>query len=148
MAVPLSRHFPQPMMEYFVNDCDAKLLVTTSQYSNTMTELAKKTNKHLIVLEDSLRAEAMAHEIESTTSNEINVSDSLQILEESTKTFNNNRPALILYTSGSTGPPKASCTLARQSFLQGDILHKSFAVGPIRPTPDSGIFRFVDVQPE
>ncbi|KAG8330368.1 hypothetical protein J6590_065402 [Homalodisca vitripennis] len=34
------------------------------------------------------------------------------------------------------------------SFLQGDILHKSFAVGSICPTPDSGIFRFVDVQPE
>uniref|UniRef100_A0A1B6LN02 AMP-dependent synthetase/ligase domain-containing protein n=3 Tax=Graphocephala atropunctata TaxID=36148 RepID=A0A1B6LN02_9HEMI len=105
-AVPLSRHFPQPMMEYFVNDCNAKLLVTTAQYSNTMTELAKKTNKHLIILDDSLRLEAMAHGKQSCSNNDVNAEESSHNSEHFSEDFENNRAAMILYTSGSTGSPK------------------------------------------
>lgn len=54
-AVPMSKHFPQPLMEYYVNDCSASVLVTTEKYSSSMGELAKKTNKKLIIVEDNDR---------------------------------------------------------------------------------------------
>lgn len=56
LAVPLSKHFPQPLMEYYINDCNATLLVTTSQYVDTMYELSKKTNRQLLVLDDDCRS--------------------------------------------------------------------------------------------
>lgn len=54
-AVPMSKHFPQPLMEYYVNDCEANVLITTSQYTTSMGELAKKTNKQLIILDENYR---------------------------------------------------------------------------------------------
>jgi len=104
-AVPLSRHFPPPLMEYFVNDCDAKVLITTPQYSKTMSQLAEKTKKQLVVLEDLFRIEAMAKKAENEDTI-VDNRDNLSAKIDSKNHPSNDKAALILYTSGSTGPPK------------------------------------------
>lgn len=55
------------------------------------------------------RNEAMIHKTESSEDCDVRVSQAQQemhSLDQPSKDIDNNKPALILYTSGSTGPPK------------------------------------------
>jgi len=105
IAVPLSRHFPQPLMEYFVNDCEAKLIVTTDKYSGTMSELAQKLNKQLVLFDDCLRNEAIV-QVDKEDSNVVEDKGVQNTSRPTSSVVDSDKPAMILYTSGSTGPPK------------------------------------------
>lgn len=42
------------MLEYFVTDSDAKVLVTTKEFLNVLEDLAKKTGRKLLLFDESL----------------------------------------------------------------------------------------------
>lgn len=47
------------MLEYFVTDSDAKVLVTTKEFLNVLEDLAKKTGRKLLLFDESLSDAAM-----------------------------------------------------------------------------------------
>ncbi|KAJ8971132.1 hypothetical protein NQ314_000864 [Rhamnusium bicolor] len=55
IAVPLSPLHPQNILQYYANDTSSKLLVTTSQHKEIMTELSKTTNIKLYIINEELQ---------------------------------------------------------------------------------------------
>ncbi|CAH0390065.1 unnamed protein product [Bemisia tabaci] len=117
IAVPLCPSHPPTMLEYFVTDSDAKVLVTTKEFLNVLEDLAKKTGRKLLLFDESLSDAAMVKQ-------EKKLSSSAEKTEQDSKSDaqdTNVKPlvdgglepelyscldALIIYTSGSTGSPK------------------------------------------
>lgn len=96
LAVPTTALHPQSMLEYYANDSNSKLLITTREYAELMNKVAKTHNKSLYVLDEQLRQNSTQKIIQ-------NQSD----LEDWHLTdFYNKKNAMILYTSGTTGNPK------------------------------------------
>lgn len=96
IAVPLSYLHPQTMLEYYVMDCNAKLLVCPKKYADLMQRVAKNTSKPLYVLDEKL-CQGSARKFPSKKSDmEAGLSPD----------FYNRANAMILYTSGTTGNPK------------------------------------------
>ncbi|XP_075238541.1 acyl-CoA synthetase family member 3 [Lycorma delicatula] len=62
IAVPLSPLHPCNMLEYFVRDSDADLLVTTPEYENIIHEVNLKTGRPFIVLDNSISNQARSTE--------------------------------------------------------------------------------------
>lgn len=63
----------------------------------------------------------MIHKGEGSENSEVKVTQAQQAthnLDRPDKDFDNNKPALILYTSGSTGPPKGQYYLRKHLFGQ------------------------------
>lgn len=60
IAVPLSPLHPAAMLEYFVRDSEANLIVTTPEFLNVIQQVLQKTGRALIILDDSLRIQAAA----------------------------------------------------------------------------------------
>ncbi|OQR74942.1 acyl-CoA synthetase family member 3 [Tropilaelaps mercedesae] len=88
-AVPLFHEHPISVMEYYVIDSQASLLVSTREFELKLKELGSKTNTPVIILDET-------DEIGSGPS----WSDTPKWCELETY------DALMMYTSGTTGPPK------------------------------------------
>lgn len=84
------------MLEYYCNDSNAKLLITTPEYAEAMHRVAKNLNKPLFILDDKLRQNSMQKQPTRKSDMEGGLSFD----------FYNKNNALILYTSGTTGNPK------------------------------------------
>lgn len=85
-------------MEYYCDDSNAKLLVTTPEYSELMHRVAKNTNKKLHVLDNKLRQVSLHKIPEKQGDMEGGLSYD----------YYNRSKAMILYTSGTTGKPKGN----------------------------------------
>lgn len=105
-VVPLSPHHPAAMLEYFLNDSDAKVILTTAEFENIVSPLAEKLKQKYLLLEDHVTLDFKPlgktsfeenYEVEMLTLDN-NISDE--------QFFDSN--AMIIYTSGSTGPPKGN----------------------------------------
>ena len=95
------------MHEYFITDSDAQLIITTSEYSEQISEALMKTDKKLIILDDCLKQSAMKIPNQKTDPNTLPSPSNIQTLEAGLNpNFYQNSNALIIYTSGSTGKPK------------------------------------------
>ncbi|XP_039276110.1 malonate--CoA ligase ACSF3, mitochondrial [Nilaparvata lugens] len=108
IAVPLSPLHPESMLEYYVEDCSAQLLVTTSEYAPLLEPISSKEGIKLIVLDKSLRDDAVATEINNGS--EVKMETCEPIISHQSfqlpNRFYDENDALIIYTSGSTGMPK------------------------------------------
>lgn len=101
IAVPVHHNQPEPVLEYYCNDSNASLLVTTVEYAEVMQSVAKKANKKLLVLDDNLRQNAARNIPKRNEDLEAGLPPDFYL--------NNN--AMILYTSGTTGQPKGNYNL-------------------------------------
>lgn len=104
LVIPLSPSHPATMLEYFLNDSDAKVILTTAQFEDVVRPLAEKLDQKYLLLEDHV---TMDFKPLGKTSFEEN--EKLELLDvdnniSDEKFFDLN--AIIIYTSGSTGPPK------------------------------------------
>lgn len=106
LVVPLSPHHPPAMLEYFLNDSDSKVILTTAEFENIVSPLAEKLKQKYLLLEDHVtmnfkplgKTSFEENEEVEMLSIDNNISDELY--------FDSN--AMIIYTSGSTGPPKGN----------------------------------------
>lgn len=106
VVVPLSPLHPAAMLEYFISDSDAKVILTTAQFEYIVRPLAEKFNQKYLLLEDHI---TMDFKPLGKTSFEEN--DKVEMLNidnniSDEQFFDSN--AMIIYTSGSTGSPKGN----------------------------------------
>ncbi|CAG0888725.1 unnamed protein product [Cyprideis torosa] len=104
VAVPLSPLFPPSQLEYYLRDSQAGLVITTKALSSQIEAVAKGLKIPLFRLPSQLQ------QIEERFAKDEPVSVS---------PTDKNGPALILYTSGTTGPPKGA--LHSHATLQGSL---------------------------
>lgn len=64
--VPLSQRHPLGLLEYCISDCDAKLLVTTSELAEKLSPLSERVKSKLLVIDDELVNEAVVRKLTKT----------------------------------------------------------------------------------
>ena len=93
IAVPLCTSHPSSMYEYTIQDCNANILISSNEYALKLEPMAKKNEVHLMFLTDVNQDHQAASSEELTA-----VEHHEQCWDE--------RDAMIVYTSGTTGRPK------------------------------------------
>lgn len=92
IAVPLCISHPINMYEYTIEDCNAKILVSSNDYTSKLEPMAKKNDFDLMFLTDVNQDQAAS-------------SEELTLVEQSEQCWS-ECDAMIVYTSGTTGRPK------------------------------------------
>jgi malonyl-CoA/methylmalonyl-CoA synthetase len=109
-AVPMMADHPSPVREHYISNSEASLVVTTTEYADSLQNLAVKSGARLLVFDEALRVLAMKAAPKSTllpAMPEPSPWEEDQPLEGGLDPqFYNNSDAMIIYTSGTTGPPK------------------------------------------
>ncbi|XP_078345191.1 malonate--CoA ligase ACSF3, mitochondrial-like isoform X2 [Oculina patagonica] len=93
IAVPLCNSHPTSMYDYMIEDCNASIVISSSEYAAKLEPIAVKKEVDLMFLTDVNQDQHGASSKELTA-----VEKSEQCWDE--------RDALIVYTSGTTGRPK------------------------------------------
>lgn len=109
IAVPLSPRHPVELLEYYIQDCDASLLVCATELEHILQPIAKKFNKPILFIDRSDIPEMnyTTSLLDPKAENIVQLSQSNLVLEGAQNSkFYADSKAMILYTSGTTGRPK------------------------------------------
>jgi malonyl-CoA/methylmalonyl-CoA synthetase len=101
VAVPLCITYPLASLQYVIEDTGADIIVVTPQYKSILEEYVRDKSLVFIIL-DSTQLDAG-----------FKPASSLSNLSTNLPTINNDRRAMILYTSGTTNLPKGVVTTHR-----------------------------------
>lgn len=131
LAVPLSPRHPENLLDYFVQDSEASILITIPEYEKLLTPLADKHKRPLIVVDhcfipladpNTSSVDPKIGNISQTNTNELILENTLD------NKFYSNSNALILYTSGSTGKPKGVVLTYKNLHHQIDSLTEAWNI--------------------
>lgn len=109
IAVPLSPRHPVELLEYYVKDCDANLLICAAELESILAPIAEKHNKPILFIDPSILPEidsTGASILDPKAENVLQRNNGLVVDGAPDSKFYANSKALILYTSGTTGRPK------------------------------------------
>jgi len=118
VAVPINTFLKEEEVAYILNDCDAKILMASSQLKNVVEPLLGKTQIKRIVWEG---------DYELLDNKNIGFSEIFEILKsyETVELPKIDDLAIIIYTSGTTGNPKGAMLSYR------NIFHNCQAIGEL-----------------
>ncbi|XP_055598586.1 malonate--CoA ligase ACSF3, mitochondrial [Uranotaenia lowii] len=111
VAVPLNPSYPKELLEYYIKDCDASLIIATPEFQKIAQPLATKLDKKLLLVHhDLLKNDAKPEEeisyLDPKREHLVQLQNTLVVEGCLNGEFYRNANALILYTSGTTGKPK------------------------------------------
>jgi long-chain acyl-CoA synthetase len=114
IAVPINNFLKKDELEFIINNCDAKVLVSTNTFANELTGVFDNTHIQKIIWTDNYK----------------NLDERNYCFDEILKTSNVNEKiehiptlddtAIIIYTSGTTGNPKGAM-LSYKNILSNSI---------------------------
>lgn len=117
-AIPLSPAAPSDLLEYYINDSQANLIVTTPEYESKLKSLSAKLKKPLIVTNHQQLVNDETRNVDERSLGE-------SFLDGK---FYAEAPAMIIYTSGSTGKPKGVVISHAQIDAQVNSLNSAWDI--------------------
>lgn len=97
IAVPLCNSHPTSIYDYMIQDCNADLVISSSDYAPKLEPLARGQEVTIMFLTDVDQV--------LTSANQMLSSEELTAVEMTEQCWD-ERDAMIVYTSGTTGQPK------------------------------------------
>ncbi|KAM7480471.1 hypothetical protein LguiA_028684 [Lonicera macranthoides] len=105
VAVPLALSYPEAELLHVMNDSDVSMILSTEDYCELMQNVAAKTAAQFSLIPPVPSILLQTSEHGQSQTGDVDVTKCLPGIENSNK-IEGEEPALILYTSGTTGKPK------------------------------------------
>ncbi|XP_040378473.1 malonate--CoA ligase isoform X2 [Oryza brachyantha] len=124
VAVPLALSYPEAELLHVMNDSDISMILSTKEHQDIMESISTKCSAHCSLLP---AVTSVPVDCQEPSSNEVTSSISSLMAEiDSSKDIRGDDPALILYTSGTTGKPKGVVHTHKGIVSQVQILSEAW----------------------